>query len=90
MARKNPGIKPHFFWDKQGVAAELRIDKTLTRHTIDDKKFLNFMGGCRGYVTTAGLLAVAWFWNNFDISVLLDYMGKAIYQQFVTGLGCFG
>jgi uncharacterized protein (TIGR00661 family) len=109
---KHPGIKLHFFWDKQGVAGELRIDKTLTLHTIDDEKFLNFMGGCHGYVTTAGFESVcealylgkavmmipahieqevnaadvASFGggivgNNFDMSVLLDYMETKQYSN---------
>lgn len=55
---KYPDINLHFFWDKKDSDKEQRIDKNLTLHTIDDEKFLNFMSGCRGYVTTAGFESV--------------------------------
>lgn len=102
---RNPEKSLHFFWDKKDAPKEQKIDKTLTLHTIDDEKFLNFMSGCGGYVTTAGFESVCEalyldkaimmipvhveqevnaadassfgggvIGNNFDMSVLLNYM----------------
>lgn len=110
--RRYPDTKLHFFWDKQNVPSELRVDENLTLYTIDDEKFLNFMGGCCGYVTTAGFESVCEalyldkavmmipahieqeinaadvasfgggvIGNNFDMSVLLDYMKSRRYSN---------
>jgi len=108
----NPDISLHFFWDKKDASKELEIDKTLTLHTIDDEKFLKFMSGCSGYITTAGFESVcealyldkavmmipahieqevnaadaAFFGggvigNNFDMSVLLNYIETKKYSN---------
>jgi uncharacterized protein (TIGR00661 family) len=55
---KNPDVKLHFFWDKKDAKEELEIDETLTLHKISDEKFLQFMEGCSGYITTAGFESV--------------------------------
>lgn len=103
--KDNPDVPLHFFWDKKDAPKEYEVDKSLTLHRIDDEKFLNFMGGCKGYVTTAGFESVCEalylgkdimmipahieqeinaadaasigggvVGNNFDISLLLNYM----------------
>jgi uncharacterized protein (TIGR00661 family) len=55
---KNPEVKLHFFWDKKDVEDELVIDENLTLHLINDKKFLQYMSGCKGFITTAGFESV--------------------------------
>ncbi len=54
----HPEVKLHFFWDKRDAPAELKVDETFTLHKIDDEKFLHYMAGCRGYITTAGFESV--------------------------------
>jgi uncharacterized protein (TIGR00661 family) len=55
---KNPKVKLHFFWDKKDAGNELIIDENFTLHQINDKKFLELMSGCKGYITTAGFESV--------------------------------
>ncbi|MDR2144989.1 MAG: hypothetical protein LBE91_00825 [Tannerella sp.] len=55
---KHPDINLHFFWDKKDADNELVIDKNLTMHQINDKKFLQYMSDCQGYITTAGFESV--------------------------------
>jgi uncharacterized protein (TIGR00661 family) len=56
--KKNPDVKLHFFWDKKDAPETLVVDDTLTLHRINDELFLQYMAGCRGYVTTAGFESV--------------------------------
>lgn len=42
------------FWDRPA----LRVDKTLRYHALDEQKFLDYLGGCKGYLTTAGFESV--------------------------------
>lgn len=56
--KANPDTKLHIFWDKKNVPKTLKVDSTLTFHYIDDNKFLEYMVGCRGYITTAGFESV--------------------------------
>ncbi|MEO9485838.1 MAG: glycosyltransferase family protein [Ekhidna sp.] len=54
----HPDIPIHCFWDKKDAPEELEIDKTLTFHQLDDEKFIQLMGSCKGYLTTAGFESV--------------------------------
>ncbi|WP_424963357.1 glycosyltransferase family protein [Ekhidna sp.] len=56
--KKHPEIPIHCFWDKKDEPNELKVDNNLTFHQLDDKKFINFMASCRGYLTTAGFESV--------------------------------
>ncbi|GAB4234940.1 MAG: glycosyltransferase family protein [Ekhidna sp.] len=56
--QQHPSIPLHCFWDKKGMPEEHKVDDTLTFHQLDDKKFINFMASCRGYLTTAGFESV--------------------------------
>lgn len=55
---KHPETPLHIFWDKKDAPETLEIDKGLTFHRIHDSKFLDLMGGCAGYATTAGFESV--------------------------------
>lgn len=50
--------KLHFFWDKKNAPLTTALSPTLTMHTLDDKLFLEFMAGAKGYATTAGFESV--------------------------------
>ncbi len=50
--------KLHFFWDKKDADKTVDITEQLTMHTLDDKLFLKYMAGCKGYATTAGFESV--------------------------------
>jgi hypothetical protein len=50
--------KLHFFWDKKNAPLVTALSPTLTLHTLDDKLFLRFMAGSKGYATTAGFESV--------------------------------
>jgi uncharacterized protein (TIGR00661 family) len=56
--RKHPDVKLHFFWDKKDAPETLVVDDTLTLHRINDELFLQYMAGCKGYITTAGFESV--------------------------------
>lgn len=66
--KKNKGYKLHLFWDKQDAPECFVEDYGLSLHRINDQKFLNFMEGCAGYVTTAG----------FESVCEAMYMGKPV------------
>ena len=53
--RRHPEVKLHFFRDNGG---DEQVDSTLTFHSIDDRKFLRSLAGCRAYVSTAGFESV--------------------------------
>lgn len=48
----------NFFWDKKDADPETVIRKGLVIHQLDDEKFLQYMAGCKGYITTAGFESV--------------------------------
>lgn len=55
---KHPEIPIHCFWDKRGAPQTLAKTPNLTFHQLDDKKFIELMASCRGYLTTAGFESV--------------------------------
>ena len=55
---RHPEVGLHFFWDKRGVCPVERIDDTLSFHTLDDRKFVDYMAGAKAYATTAGFESV--------------------------------
>ncbi|GAP72055.1 hypothetical protein SAMD00024442_23_10 [Candidatus Symbiothrix dinenymphae] len=56
--RQHPDVSMHFFWDKKGTEKETVINDRLSFHRLDDKLFLDYMAGCKGYATTAGFESV--------------------------------
>jgi uncharacterized protein (TIGR00661 family) len=54
----HPEIKMHFFWDKKAALEETVVNDHLSFHTLNDKLFIQFMAGCKGYATTAGFESV--------------------------------
>lgn len=66
--KKHPDIKLHCFWDKKDAVVEHRVDENLTFHKIDDRKFLELMKDCSGFITTAG----------FESICEAKYLGKPI------------
>jgi len=73
--KKYPEIKIHCFWDKKKMPVEHKVDETLTFHQLDDKKFIQFMASCMGYLTTAG----------FESVCEAMYLGKPILMVPVKG-----
>ena len=55
---KYPEIPIHCFWDKKGVPDPYKPDNNLTFHQLNDKKFIEYMSTCKGYLTTAGFESV--------------------------------
>ncbi len=56
--RLNSEIKIHCFWDNQDVSDEYSPHPNLTFHLLNDYKFLEYMAGCSGYVSTAGFESI--------------------------------
>lgn len=54
----NPNTKIHCFWDNQEVSDEYCPHPNLTFHLLNDSKFLEYMAGCSGYVSTAGFESI--------------------------------
>ena len=73
--QQNPEIPIHCFWDKKGMPQEYKKNNNLTFHQLDDKKFIELMSNCRGYLTTAG----------FESVCEAMYMGKPVLMVPVKG-----
>lgn len=55
--QQQPGIQMDAF-HSDAIGPDQVIDKTLTYHAIDGKRFLDFMARCKAIVTTAGFESV--------------------------------
>ncbi len=56
--RANPELKVHLFWDKAGAPDCTEAVEGLWLHRINDRKFIEYMAGSAGYITTAGFESV--------------------------------
>ncbi|GHT43132.1 glycosyl transferase [Bacteroidia bacterium] len=56
--KQHPDVSLHFFWDKKEAEKETVINSRLSFHQLDDKLFLDYLAGCKGYATTAGFESV--------------------------------
>jgi uncharacterized protein (TIGR00661 family) len=56
--QKNPTIPIHCFWDKKDEPETLSKSENLTFHRLSDKKFIELMASCKGYLTTAGFESI--------------------------------
>ena len=56
--QQHPEIRMHFFWDKKDVPEETVMNDRLSFHKLNDKLFIHYMAGCKGYATTAGFESV--------------------------------
>jgi len=54
----NKNVVIHVFWDNFVAAEGLTYNENLHFHHIDDKKFLKYLEGCTGLLTTAGFEAI--------------------------------
>jgi uncharacterized protein (TIGR00661 family) len=66
--KQHPEVCLHFFWDRKGVQEETVINNCLVFHRLNDKKFIEYMSGCKAYATTAG----------FESVCEAFYMGKPV------------
>lgn len=73
--QNHPDVSIHCFWDKKDAPQELKVDDRLTFHRLDDKKFIQFMSSCKGYLTTAG----------FESVCEAMYLGKPVLMVPVQG-----
>lgn len=56
--KSHPNVGLHIFWDKKNVPAEIRVDKHLHFHQLNDTLFIRYMAGAKAYATTAGFESV--------------------------------
>ncbi|GHV12175.1 hypothetical protein FACS1894162_8130 [Bacteroidia bacterium] len=56
--KQHPEVYMYFFWDKKDAPDQTVINDHLTFHKLDDKLFIDYMVGCKGYATTAGFESV--------------------------------
>ncbi len=66
--KARPDVPLRFFWDRRNEKQVKHVDGTLSFHPLDDRAFLEQMGGCRAYASTAG----------FESVCEAMYMGKPI------------
>ncbi|GHT59201.1 glycosyl transferase [Bacteroidia bacterium] len=66
--QEHPDVYLHFFWDRKGAAEETVINDHLSFHRLNDKRFIEYMAGCKAYATTAG----------FESVCEAMYMGKPV------------
>jgi uncharacterized protein (TIGR00661 family) len=55
---RHPEVRIHVFWDRKDATEEVKHHENLIFHRINDRKFLERMRGCQGYVSTAGFESV--------------------------------
>jgi uncharacterized protein (TIGR00661 family) len=76
---RHPSVVLHCFTDSSKVREQYggtwKVDDTLTFHSLDDRKFLSFMGECSGVATTAG----------FETVCEAHYLGKPVFMVPVEG-----
>ncbi len=53
-----PNTCMHFFWDRNDVEDDMKVDDTLSFHRIDDTKFIDLMSRCKAYASTAGFESI--------------------------------
>ena len=53
-----PSVPLHFFWDRRNAMEKTVVNDYLTFHRLNDKLFVEYLAGCKGYVTTAGFESV--------------------------------
>jgi len=51
---KHQEEKLHVFWDRKLAPKHYEYHHNLVFHRLDDKKYLEYMRGCKGLITTAG------------------------------------
>ncbi len=56
--RENENVEVHLFWDKIGAKEVEEYMPGLWLHALNDKSFIDYMAGSRGYVTTAGFESI--------------------------------
>jgi uncharacterized protein (TIGR00661 family) len=56
--QKNPELEVHCFCDRAETYETLKYGENLYFHKLNDKKFLEFMAGTKGLVSTAGFESV--------------------------------
>jgi len=88
----HPEVALHCFYDRPGAPPEEVVDRTLTFHRLDGKKFLQLMAGCRAMVSTAGFEAVceaAWLGKPVLVVPVQNHAEQMLNAMDVvaTGLG---
>jgi uncharacterized protein (TIGR00661 family) len=69
--KRNPSVRLYCFWDKKQAPEEWVVDDCLSFFTIDDAKFIRYMAGCKGYVSTAGFESICEaFYLNKPVMVI--------------------
>ncbi|OFX75326.1 MAG: hypothetical protein A2X12_09255 [Bacteroidetes bacterium GWE2_29_8] len=56
--KENPNVKINCFWDKKEIQEEYIYDDNLVFYKINDKKFIEKLSSCKGFMTTAGFESV--------------------------------
>lgn len=91
--KKNPEMELNFFWDKKDALKETMIDHTLTLHTLDDERFLNYMARCKGFISTAGFESICEaFYLNKPVMMIPVHVEQEVNAKDAasTGLGIIG
>jgi uncharacterized protein (TIGR00661 family) len=86
--KRNPTVRLYCFWDKKQAPEEWKVDDYLTFFTIDDKKFIRYMAGCRGYVSTAGFESICEaFYLNKPVMMIPSHIEQEINAQDASSTG---
>ncbi len=86
--RSNPQIKVHLFWDKADAPeCEERVEG-LWLHRLNDRKFIEFMAGSKGYITTAGFESVCEaFYLGKPVMMIPAHIEQQINARDAAGAG---
>jgi uncharacterized protein (TIGR00661 family) len=56
--KEQPDVDMIFFWDRKGVEEKTVINERLSFFRLNDQLFIDYMAGCKAYITTAGFESV--------------------------------
>jgi hypothetical protein len=77
--KRNPSVRLYCFWDKKQAPEEWIVDDYLRFFTIDDAKFIRYMAGCKGYVSTAGFESICEaFYLNKPVMVIPAHVEQQV------------
>jgi uncharacterized protein (TIGR00661 family) len=86
--KRHPSVRLYCFWDKKGAPEEWKVDDSLTFFTIDDAKFVRYMAGCKGYVSTAGFESICEaFYLNKPTLVIPAHVEQEVNAMDATSTG---
>ncbi len=86
--QRHPEVKVHLFWDKADAPEVEERVEGLWLHRINDRKFIEYMAGSAGYITTAGFESVCEaFYLGKPVMMIPAHIEQQINAKDAAGAG---